>query len=312
MKFGNLLRERVGDLPEYDTLFQCYKQLKKKLKGLQRPAGLEAEGDGETDISSSDCGSALCGVGSVSEGLVSRASSDSAGTRPCLSNLDTSAAFPTPTGSAANSVLGGEFAHFTSQEANFLHVLSLNLEQFNQTFLETEECCVIRMRELTDSWDQSSDLDSMKGVYRRFIDLHGEILLLMNWSMLAYTSIVKILKKHEKHTGQKLIAPHMEDLLHQPFCSTEATTALAKKAKLQIEELTAAIEERSSSAKAEDAGTPDSHTPEQTNCMRPEVLPSPPLPVYRVPKPEPPTPVPFSVLFPHLLRSGWFPNGGIC
>jgi len=103
MKFGNLLRERVGDLPEYDTLFQCYKQLKKKLKGLQRPAGLEAEGDGETDISSSDCGSALCGVGSVSEGLVSRASSDSAGTRPCLSNLDTSAAFPTPTGSAGQN-----------------------------------------------------------------------------------------------------------------------------------------------------------------------------------------------------------------
>lgn len=42
MKFGNLLRERLADLPEYESLFQCYKQLKKKLKSIN-PQGSEAD-----------------------------------------------------------------------------------------------------------------------------------------------------------------------------------------------------------------------------------------------------------------------------
>ncbi len=31
----------------------------------------------------------------------------------------------------------------------------------------------------------------------------------------------QILKKHHKRTGLLLRAPHLEDLLSQPFCSTE-------------------------------------------------------------------------------------------
>lgn len=119
----------------------------------------------------------------------------------------------------------GSDAEFSSSltevEAEFLNVLYTNLDKFNQTYLESEESFVIHMRELADGFRQSERVDDLSGIYKSYVDLHGEMLLLMNWSMLAYTSIVKILKKHEKVTGHKLHAPHMEDLLKQPFCSTE-------------------------------------------------------------------------------------------
>lgn len=40
-------------------------------------------------------------------------------------------------------------------------------------------------------------------------------------SILAYTGLVKILKKHHKRTGLLVRAPHLDNLLSQPFCSVE-------------------------------------------------------------------------------------------
>ena len=53
------------------------------------------------------------------------------------------------------------------------------------------------------------------------MDFHGEMLLLVHWSILAYTGLVKILKKHHKRTGLLVRAPHLDNLLSQPFCSVE-------------------------------------------------------------------------------------------
>ena len=57
--------------------------------------------------------------------------------------------------------------------------------------------------------------------YKCFVDFHGELLLLLHWSLLAYTGLVKILKKHLKRTGLPVRAPQLENLLSQPFCSVE-------------------------------------------------------------------------------------------
>jgi SPX domain protein involved in polyphosphate accumulation len=59
---------------------------------------------------------------------------------------------------------------------------------------------------------------------RHFVDFHGEMLLLVHWSILAYTGLVKILKKHHKRTGLRVRAPHLDNLLNQPFCSVEVTS----------------------------------------------------------------------------------------
>jgi hypothetical protein len=53
------------------------------------------------------------------------------------------------------------------------------------------------------------------------VDFHGEMLLLVHWSILSYTGLVKIMKKHHKRTGLLICAPLLEDLLSQPFCSVE-------------------------------------------------------------------------------------------
>lgn len=55
------------------------------------------------------------------------------------------------------------------------------------------------------------------------MDFHGEMLLLVHWSILAYTGMVKILKKHHKRTGLLVRAPHLDNLAAQPFCSTEVS-----------------------------------------------------------------------------------------
>jgi hypothetical protein len=55
------------------------------------------------------------------------------------------------------------------------------------------------------------------------VDFHGQTLMLVHWSILAYTSVLKILKKHYKRTGLQVQEINMQQLLSQPFCSVEVT-----------------------------------------------------------------------------------------
>ena len=69
---------------------------------------------------------------------------------------------------------------------------------------------------------------------RRFVDFHGEMLLLVHWSILAYTGMVKILKKHHKRTGLLVRAPHLDNLAAQPFCSTEVGCGVGLSVAVQV------------------------------------------------------------------------------
>ena len=66
-----------------------------------------------------------------------------------------------------------------------------------------------------------------------FVDFHGQTLMLVHWSILAYTSVLKILKKHHKRTGLQVQEFNLQQLLSQPFCSVEVHH-LAPKCPLQI------------------------------------------------------------------------------
>ena len=70
-------------------------------------------------------------------------------------------------------------------------------------------------------------------MYKQFVDFHGELLLLVHWSILAYTGLVKILKKHHKRTGLLVKAPHLDNLLSQPFCSVEVSLGFEQCARLR-------------------------------------------------------------------------------
>lgn len=243
MKFGTLLKERLSDLPECENLFTCYKQLKKTLKGLGPST--------TSDDSDSDDTKVAPGQGSILQREVAAlCRKEFASPESSFSQREEQYQQVTRGENGATlmnepsqtSEGDGEVAWDTDAiESEFLSVLRRNVEAFNQTYLETEETLVIQMRELSDRWNSTSDVDSLKSVYKDYIDLHGEMLMLMNWSMLAYTSVVKILKKHEKCTGHKLHAPGLEDLMAQPFCATEATRPLVQKCVGQVAAVKAMI-----------------------------------------------------------------------
>jgi SPX domain protein involved in polyphosphate accumulation len=162
MKFGALLRNSAAETPELRSLFNCYKQLKKRLKHLP-----ERHADEQTN---------------------------------------------------ADEVISDELAQ---SRRNFVLTLNEDVQQFNELFMEKEEESVIRLRTLEDAAKVAQDMDAVGQVFKRFVDFHGEMLLLVHWSILAYTGLVKILKKHYKRTGLLVRAPHLDNLLSQPFCSVE-------------------------------------------------------------------------------------------
>jgi hypothetical protein len=70
------------------------------------------------------------------------------------------------------------------------------------------------------------------------VDFHGELVLLLHWSLVNYAAVAKILKKHDKLTGSRLRAPVLASVLHQPFLSTESISQLVKAAERHVQELT--------------------------------------------------------------------------
>ena len=204
MKFGALLRQSAEDTPELAGLFVAYKALKKKLKALPAApapaAGSDAGGGADVAVGA--------GGGDVA-----------AGDAP----TGDAAAPPRPT--------------MTPAEAAFAAELAADIRQFNHEFMEREEDAVIRLRSLEDDAKAAvhgGDAGAAAAAYRRLVDFHGELLIVVHWSILAYTGLVKILKKHHKRTGLLLRAPGLDNLLSQPFCSVELITDLAHKAEAAI------------------------------------------------------------------------------
>jgi SPX domain protein involved in polyphosphate accumulation len=90
-------------------------------------------------------------------------------------------------------------------------------------YIEKEETSVIRVERLESELATASTPEQLNELHKQFVDFHGEVLLLVHWSILAYTATVKILKKHHKRTGLLVKAPQLGNLLSQPFCSTEVS-----------------------------------------------------------------------------------------
>jgi SPX domain protein involved in polyphosphate accumulation len=109
--------------------------------------------------------------------------------------------------------------------ASFVETMRTSVEQFNERFMEREEESIIRLQQLEEQAEHAVSKEDCCEARRRLIDFHGETLLFFHWSCLAYTGLVKILKKYTKRTGKLVCraqASCLYNLLQQPFCSTEA------------------------------------------------------------------------------------------
>eukprot|EP00873_Tetraselmis_striata_P028910 jgi/Tetstr1/449174/TSEL_036382.t1 len=229
MKFGRLLRDAVPELPELESLFRCYKSLKKQIKRYPRAASAEEsvgsastrddsdeDGDDDERPGPSGCGRDTSAEAAARVRGAEGAAGAAAGEQEAL---------PRPASDDDDAK-----RRLSENEAEFADALLAHLQEFNNTFVEKEEAAELRLQELEEASASASSPEEVHGVYQALKQYHGDMLLLMHWSTLAYTGTVKILKKHHKHTGHLLEAPCPEDLLMQPFCSTEVCTGLLQSA----------------------------------------------------------------------------------
>ncbi|KAJ6296359.1 hypothetical protein OIU78_024246 [Salix suchowensis] len=150
MKFGKSLSNQIeGTLPEWRDKFLSYKELKKRLKLI------EPNNSSSTTKNNGD-------------------------SRPLKK----------PRFAAAEGGGGGDCKEgiMTKEEIDFIKLLEDELEKFNSFFVEKEEEYIIRLKELQDSVAQANNSnEEMIKIRKEIVDIHGEMVLLENYSALNYT-----------------------------------------------------------------------------------------------------------------------------
>lgn len=137
----------------------------------------------------------------------------------------------------------------TQQEREFIRVLNHDLERINAYFMEAEEDAVIKLQALQDRVAHGDEnADSLRAA---FVDFHGEMVLLLHWSLVNYAGVAKILKKHDKLLGTvgRPLHPFLANVLQQPFTSTEGISRLVKETEAHVQDLST----RSTNAAAAEA-----------------------------------------------------------
>lgn len=168
---------------------------------------------------------------------------------------------------AAERKEDGDDAGMRTIEKEFINVLYADVDRINSYFMEVEEDCVIQLQCLRDSYDREcekktgrEDMDDdvwlsspvMRAIRSKFIDLHGELVLLLHWSIVNYAGILKILKKHDKLLGGHAQKDLVGSILQQPFASTGSVTKLAQSAEVYVKKLGAKHEDKDNSDHGKD------------------------------------------------------------
>ncbi|KAL5559805.1 hypothetical protein UlMin_036016 [Ulmus minor] len=127
----------------------------------------------------------------------------------------------------------------TKEVADFVKLLREQIEKFNEFFLQKEEDYVIAWKELQDRIEKAKDAnEDLAEVGRKVVDLHGEMVLLEIYSILNYTGLVKITKKHDKRSGAPLIRmPFIQSVLQQPFFSIDVLNKLVKECETMLDSI---------------------------------------------------------------------------
>ncbi|KAF5952913.1 hypothetical protein HYC85_010857 [Camellia sinensis] len=159
--------------------------------------------------------------------------------------------------SPASSMMEGSHEHGKTEE-DFVYLLDNEIGKFNAFFMEQEEDFVISHKELQrriqrviDIWGPNGSLPSeedykekMGRVRKDTVNFHGEMVLLMNYSNVNYTGLVKILKKYDKRTGGLLRSPYIQKVLHQPFLRTDVILKLVKECESTTDTMFPVVEEK--------------------------------------------------------------------
>ncbi|XP_010550031.1 PREDICTED: SPX domain-containing protein 4 [Tarenaya hassleriana] len=216
MKFGKEFRTHLEEtLPEWRDKFLCYKPLKKLLKHYPHSSA------GDVDFPPPDASQL----------------------RPVFA--DTTNTSPSAASDAA--IPGGRPPE--DLHDSFVRILNNELEKFNDFYVDKEEDFVIRLQELKeriervkeksgrdgDFTSESEFSEEMMDIRKGLVTIHGEMVLLKNYSSLNFAGVVKILKKYDKRTGGLLRLPFTQLALRQPFFTTEPLTRLVRECESNLE-----------------------------------------------------------------------------
>ncbi|OMO79340.1 hypothetical protein CCACVL1_13743 [Corchorus capsularis] len=82
---------------------------------------------------------------------------------------------------------------------------------------------------------ESEFSEEMMDIRKDLVTIHGEMVLLKNYSSLNFAGLVKILKKYDKRTGGLLRLQFTQLVLRQPFFTTESLTRLVHECEANLE-----------------------------------------------------------------------------
>lgn len=124
------------------------------------------------------------------------------------------------------------------EQIDFVELLEAEVEKFNGFFEEKCEDYVIKFKEFEDSITEAKgSSEELMKIGKEFVDFHGEMVLLENYSAFNYTGLVKILKKYDKRTGACMRLPFLQKVVQQPFFTLDLLYKLIKKCESMLDNL---------------------------------------------------------------------------
>lgn len=157
---------------------------------------------------------------------------------------------------------------FLEAERGFVEETSREIDALSATRVRRQAQSSQQLAQLQARMEaEGESFEERHALYQSLVNFHGETLLLMHWSILAYTAIVKLLKKHQKHTGILVQAPHLRTVLSQSSWSTEVLARLIEQAAVCIAQLQAELFKNSASS-GPSPEEPSPHRPIDSEVLR--------------------------------------------
>ncbi|KAF2299660.1 hypothetical protein GH714_002244 [Hevea brasiliensis] len=115
----------------------------------------------------------------------------------------------------------------------FIRLLDNELNKINMLF-DKEEDYIIRLKELQVRAENLASDEEKLQVQKDILKFHGEMVLLLHYSVLNFTGLIKIVKKHNKRTGTTFQFSSMPRVMQQPFFSTDLLYKLMRECEAML------------------------------------------------------------------------------
>lgn len=230
MKFASVLREGLDVLPDTEDLFKKYKHLKKSLKlfsDVTQGSGAGPRGSG-VDVATPSTSPNNAGKLQYNQLVEDEEGHMDSKRKQCPAGDEGEER--EKGAKKARAAEDDANAAMENMEARFIAAITSDVMDLNEKYIEKEEDFIIAWGNIEEKMGECSSKEDKLALYSDLVDFHGNLVMLLHWSMLAYTGLVKILKKHYKRTGLTVNAPHLKDLLRQPFCSVGMACNMLSKA----------------------------------------------------------------------------------